>query len=107
MSDKFCFVFTTDAFDSASMDEGIDMAFAAAAFDQQVTVVLAGHNTCLAHQSNQSGHRLIKKLKSLSIYGIETLYVLNDSAELLADWHHLSTEDFAAIVQQSDQTMVF
>ncbi|AJQ95786.1 DsrE family protein [Gynuella sunshinyii] len=107
MSDTFCFVFESDAFTSQVMDEGIDMAFAAAAFDQAVTVILTAKNSRLVHQHNQSQHRLIKKLKSLSMYGIEQLFVLDDTEELMPGWETIDADQYQQALNTANQVMVF
>ncbi|WP_428239483.1 hypothetical protein [Gynuella sp.] len=107
MSYKFCFIFESDALASQVMDEGIDMAFAAAAFDQEVTIIMTAQNSPLVHRHNESQHRLIKKLKSLSMYGIEQLFVLDDTEELMPGWETIDADQYKQALNTANQVMVF
>lgn len=117
MNRSMLIVFRSAPYSDSLARAGLDMALAAAAFEQPVSVLFIGEGVLQllpAQDTNDLGTRnLGKTLASLPLYGVETLYVDASSLAdfgmtadgLSGDCELLDSEAVNALLQQHDHLL--
>lgn len=97
----------TDRADRAALQAGLDLALAAGAFGQRVTLVLAGKGLELLTRTPDRDDPLHRLLGSAPFYDIDAVYVLNGANTLTAfrdDLHvmAMSATEWLAVSGEAD-----
>ena len=109
-------ILRTDPYEGLSLTEAIDMAFAAAAFDLDVTLCFQGSAVMalLDHQQSKAiGRQSIqKKISALPVYGIEHIWAIADAdiQSLFTHSEHFEWIDKTHLklaISQFDEVQVF
>lgn len=113
------FVLSGSPFADLKFQEGLDAAFAFAAFDQRVALIFVDDSVWALHKRNQlelSGNRdFIKQLGALAIYDIEDVYIARASLaqrgltsdDVKIDATLLEDNQVAQLLQTADQVFRF
>lgn len=114
-SKSLVIVFTQPPSASSANQEALDLALAAASFDQDVTLVFEGDAAYQLLNTQEPGlvgrKNLLKMMKALPLYGINTLHVFGSSEsalqELPENATHLDTNGYRKLLAASDNVIRF
>lgn len=118
MMNSLLLIIKTPPYGSAQFREAIDIAFASATFDRKTEIVFTG-NSVIALKDNSLNQpiktsSLYKLLNSLPMYGVEDIYVEEDTLEelefttkeLMAGIQKITSMDIRKKITEFDQVWV-